>query len=215
MPSNLKNTQGAVATFKHTENMAGITIESAMLYNRDKTTVVNFDTNGNKTLTDLENTFGRIVLTDDGGVLTTGRELIVSDTERFLTVVNKTGFDITVKTSVGTGVTIYAGHPAKLIVDGTYVVNNEFEIGVNQKWINVMASRNPNQEYENDTGRPIVASLGAGTSQNQPFYVDGEVVGRNTSTGVSTPWDITIPIGSSYKFSDSSDTSMAYWSELR
>tara|TARA_R110000744_G_scaffold352095_3_gene458143 strand:- start:5474 stop:6874 length:1401 start_codon:yes stop_codon:yes gene_type:complete len=85
----------------------------------------------NKTLSIVENTYGRVVLT---GTLTAARNLIVSSLEKNLIVVNNTtgGFQVKVKTLSGTGVNVPNGGVYGLRCDGANILtlgnNNEIQV---------------------------------------------------------------------------------------
>ena len=194
----------------------GVTKREVDLYKQS--VLVNFDTDANITLTHTQNLYGRVVLTDNDDVLTTERELIVSDDERFLIVVNKTDYDITAKTSAGSGIAILSGQQAKLITDGVNVVNNEFEIGVNQKYQNLTASRSLDVIFTNSETRPIfveVTFLQTGTSTSN-FEIDGVDFPFDTVSGVSgsASRDFVIPAGSQYRLKSANIYSYN-WYELR
>jgi hypothetical protein len=73
------------------------------------------------TLTTAENRYGRVIITDTGVVLTTGRNIIVSDTERSFFAQNDTLQTLTYKTSAGTGIPLSPGQSQILGCDGTNV----------------------------------------------------------------------------------------------
>lgn len=66
---------------------------------------------------------GTLEFTDSGVVLTTGRNVIVPDNERYYKVKNGTAQELTVKTSAGTGIAIPAGENGQLQCDGTNVID--------------------------------------------------------------------------------------------
>lgn len=74
------------------------------------------------TLSTAENRYGRVIITDTGVVLTTGRNIIISTTERMFFVQNDTAQTLTFKTAAGTGIAIPAGLTRILACDGTNVV---------------------------------------------------------------------------------------------
>lgn len=81
-------------------------------------------TSGSRTLTEDENLYGRIVITDTGSVLTGEIELVVSSDERLLTVKNETEYAIKVVTETGTGVHVEVGEQFSLRVGNGNVVSN-------------------------------------------------------------------------------------------
>lgn len=82
----------------------------------------NFASDADYTLTSDENTYGRLILTDTGVLLTTARNVIVSDLERNVIVQNDTAQILTIKTSAGTGVSVNVGDSTELACDGTNVI---------------------------------------------------------------------------------------------
>lgn len=100
----------------------GITLVHQSIAN---TLTVDFSTDADITLSTAQNTYSVYVLTDTGVVLTTGRGVITSTDERFLTVTNSTAQILTIKTLAGTGVPIPIGYTVTLYCDGTDIVNKE------------------------------------------------------------------------------------------
>lgn len=93
-------------------------------------------TNTNVTLTTLEASRDRIILS---GVLTGNINLIVPAWRKKWTVVNNcTGaFNVTIKTTSGTGIAIPAGLTAYVIGDGTNVIQDANLLGFSGRLINV------------------------------------------------------------------------------
>jgi len=86
-----------------------------------QTLAFTFASDANDTLTAAENLFGRIAIT--GTTLTAGRTLTVANTPRLFIVDNGEGFDVTPKTSAGSGIAVPSGTAKLLLCDGTNVIN--------------------------------------------------------------------------------------------
>lgn len=89
---------------------------------KEQATTIVIASDADYTLDATENTFGRIVITDPSTLLTTGRNIIVSDDERYILVENNSLQTETVKTSAGTGIAVEAGAKVWLLCDGTDVI---------------------------------------------------------------------------------------------
>lgn len=83
----------------------------------------NMASDADYTLTATQEQYGRIVITDTGPVLTTGRNIVCSKARRSYTVVNSAAQSLTFKTSAGSGVTIGSGNTVDAYCDGTNVIN--------------------------------------------------------------------------------------------
>jgi|GEM_PF-2878956 len=172
------------------------------------------------TLTALQNKYGRLVLAD--GSWTSAHNIIVNDTERSFIVDNSAGsYTATVKTSAGTGVAVLAGSKVELLCDGTDVIIGSQEIGVNQTWQDVTASRSAGVTYTNTTGKPIMVCIGQayGTTGDAYFYVDGLFIRVFTeaTTTTSNGGSFIVPSNSTYSFTKTSGIGTAFnlWFELR
>jgi hypothetical protein len=88
-----------------------------------KDNTINFTSDVDYTLSSAENEFGRLIMTDTSVLLTAARNVIVSTYERFIAFTNETARTLIVKTSAGTGVTVFSGTTHLLHSDGTNVVN--------------------------------------------------------------------------------------------
>lgn len=90
-------------------------------------TTINFSSDADLTLSTsgsiAEWQYGTIKLTDTGVVLTTGRNVIVPDNQRFYKVINSTAQTLTVKTSGGGGIAVAASANAYLQCDGADVID--------------------------------------------------------------------------------------------
>lgn len=73
-------------------------------------------------LTATQETYGRIIITDTGVLLTTGRNIVCSTAVRAYFFQNSTAQTLTLKTAAGTGVAVAAGQKTLLFGDGTNVV---------------------------------------------------------------------------------------------
>jgi len=73
-------------------------------------------------LTADQNSYGRVIVTDTGVILTTGRNIIVDVSERSFLFQNDTAQALTVKTSTGTGIAVATGAKILLLCDGTNII---------------------------------------------------------------------------------------------
>lgn len=79
------------------------------------------------TLTTDQNTYGKLIITDTNPFLSTGRNIIVSDDEKYIIFQNGTLQTLTVKTVAGTGVAVAAGAKVWLLCDGTDILKSTDE----------------------------------------------------------------------------------------
>jgi hypothetical protein len=84
-------------------------------------------------------------------------------------------------------------------------------IGLGQGW--VAPSRSPGVTYSN-TRRAMSVNVQAITSNNQPFTIDGLIIGLNTESSTRTQWNPIIPPQSTYGFAIAA-TNVTDWTELR
>ena len=84
----------------------------------------NIISDANYTLTAGQELYGRIIITDTGIVLTTGRNIICSTEERGYYFQNDTAQTLTFKTSSGSGIAVAAGEKTHLLCDGTNVIRD-------------------------------------------------------------------------------------------
>jgi len=103
----------------------------------------------------------------------------------------------------------------KIVFNGQEFTGGASGIGSGQSWQDVKATRTSNVVYTNSTGKPIQVNISASTTTNQNVRVNNVVIGYTTKEGINTPWNFIVPNGHTYKFSDNSGTTIAYWSELR
>jgi hypothetical protein len=80
-----------------------------------------FSSDANQTLTAIENLFGQIAIS--GSVLSAGRNLVVSNVPRLISVTNGESYTVTVKTAAGTGIPVAAGTSQIVACDGTNVID--------------------------------------------------------------------------------------------
>lgn len=106
-----------------------------------RSTTINVASDADITLTAAQNLFAKLIITDTGVLLTTGRNVVVDDEGRFVIVVNQTAQTLTVKTSGGSGVPIPAAAASMLVNDGTNVTRlnavapaSDYEIA-NKKYV--------------------------------------------------------------------------------
>jgi len=95
-------------------------------------------------------------------------------------------------------------------------------IGDNQSWTDVTSSRSANTVYTNNTGRPILVSVGleivTGAETVNWFYVGSVIVAmiQNTSAELATTTSFIVPNGATYKHQyQSVAPTIRNWSELR
>lgn len=86
-----------------------------------QTTTHNIAADASYTLTDAQNIYGRIVITDTGTLLTGAVNIVVSDDVRGFVAQNDTLYTLTFKTSAGTGIAVDPGRASTLLCDGTNV----------------------------------------------------------------------------------------------
>ena len=91
---------------------------------RMNTVTHDMTSDANYTLTDEQNNFGKVIVTDTNPFLTTGRDIIVSDEEKDFIAQNDTLQTLTFKTSGGTGIAVEAGFKTWLLCDGTNVIES-------------------------------------------------------------------------------------------
>ena len=89
--------------------------------------VYNLISDANYTLTAKQAQYGRIEITDIGTLLTAPRNITAGNIEHTFLFVNSTLFDLTVKTSIGTGVIVHAGTARELRNDTVNII--QFEAG--------------------------------------------------------------------------------------
>jgi len=183
----------------------------------EKQVTHNIASDANYTLTEDQNTFGKLIITDSGVVLTTARDIIVSNNERYILFQNDTLQTLTVKTAAGTGIAVIAGTSVWLLCDGTNVEILSQEIGVNQTWQDVSGSRSASVVYTNTTGKPIQVNIwtDAISSATADIAVDGAtrafsdfgsgVIGNSFAT-------VIVPNNSTYEYTGST---ILEWHELR
>ena len=87
------------------------------------------------------------------------------------------------------------------------------EIGVNQVWQDVAASRAQNTNYTNSTGKPIMVSIvvANGSTDSGAIIVDSVGVGAESNAGL-VPSQFIVPNGSVYLINSAG---ILAWSELR
>jgi len=85
-------------------------------------------------------------------------------------------------------------------------------VGLGQGW--VAPSRSPGVTYTNNTLRAMSVNVQATTSDNQPFTIDGLIIGFNSESTIRTQWNPIIPPESTYSFAVVA-TQLRDWTELR
>lgn len=129
----------------------------------------NITVDADYTLTAAQNFYKRIVITDTNPFLTTARNIVVNNIEREFIVENSTLQTLTVKTALGTGISIPSGETFKLRCDGTNVISsdtltNEQNNQVAKAWVNfngigvvaINASYNVSSITDNGAGQYTV-----------------------------------------------------------
>lgn len=87
---------------------------------REQSVALDITSDVDYTLTDDENSYGRVNI--PSGTLTVQRNIIVSDFERNIIVVNNSGFTQTVKTAGGTGIDVLKGETVSLYCNSINVI---------------------------------------------------------------------------------------------
>ena len=101
--------------------------QPVLFQERDKNITHDITVDADYTLTDDQNLYGRINITDTGAILTTARNIIVDNVEKNSFIFqNSTAQDLTVKTSAGTGILVSSGETKVLRNDGTNVLDSDF-----------------------------------------------------------------------------------------
>ncbi len=92
---------------------------------RDLSIAHDITTDANYTLTATQNQYGRIEITDTGVILTGAINIIMNNDEHTFLFVNSTSQSLTVKTSVGTGISVPSGTAKQLRNDTVDVIQYE------------------------------------------------------------------------------------------
>jgi len=113
-------------TFNHWMNnvykwVTYFTNEARRLWQNQKVSH-NITVDSDYSLTADQNTYGKVIITDSGVILTTARNIIVDTSERSFIFQNDTAQILTVKTSAGTGIAVDVGTKVWLVCDGTNVI---------------------------------------------------------------------------------------------
>lgn len=139
--------------------------------------VINFASDADLTLTDAQNDYGLLRLTDTGVLLTATRNVIVSTDKRQIIAYNDTAQILTIKTDTGTGIAIPPDQFGVLYSDGTNVIEQT-----------TGSSSTTGVEYTDNTltGTPDTGFSSTGSR----LYPDGTIIGKS-SNGIS----ITYPNG--------------------
>lgn len=186
----------------------------------------NVTSDADYTLTEAQNFYKRIVITDTNPFLTTGRNIVVNNIEREFVFVNSTLQTLTVKTSLGTGIVVLSGATASLRCDGTNVVSGDYGlggniIGIGQIWLNIIGSRAFATTYTNTTGKPIQLNITINlpASSSVDVLINGSIVSQYASGGTTTfqaNVQLIIPNGDTYRINNVGGTpTITYWYELR
>ena len=100
----------------------------------------------------------------------------------------------------------------------------DMQIGTDQSWQNVLASRIKNVTYTNSTSKPICVSItayeGSSTYSCAPrLVVDGLIVSyqisRSPAYNVAATVSAIVPPGSTYEYADTTTAVIQTWHELR
>jgi len=161
------------------------------------TSTHNITVDSDYSLTSAQNLSGIIIITDTSVILTTGRNIVVADTQRLFIAQNDTAQTLTFKTAAGSGIAVLAGSRKLLMCDGTNVINlaplpllhvqdqktsgtngGSSSAGVNIRAINTIltneisgASLGSNQITLSAGTYEVVASAPARGSQNHKVYL--------------------------------------------
>lgn len=157
---------------------------------KDKSVIYNITVDADYTLTDLQNQYGRIEITDTGVLLTTGRNIIVDNNEHTFLFVNSTAQTLTVKTSAGTGVDVLSGEVKVLRNDSVNVIEYE-----GQQSFSILGTLNISNLLHIEDQKPSGTAGGAGVVGANTR--DLNTVTVNTISGASLLSNqITLPAGS-------------------
>jgi len=124
----------------------------------EKQVTHNMGSDANYTLAEDQNTFGRIIITDSGVILTAARNIIVSNDEKYILFQNDTDQILTIKTAAGTGIAVEAGAKASLLCDGTNIISGADTVssvltGLKNKLIN---GAFPVNQYADVDAAPVI-----------------------------------------------------------
>lgn len=119
-------------------------------------------------------------------------------------------------------VTISGDNGVSKVQDGVIVqadlVTAILPLGVGQNWINVVGIRSSNQDYLNDTGRPILVNIvvtATASVNNATAIAQGVNVGLSGLTsGASSTLSFIVPADAVYRC-NTTNSNILYWSELR
>ena len=152
-----------------------------------------------------------------------------------------TDFEATSLTSVTIASGLNAGDIVELVSFGAFTVADTYtkaetdnklglkantadlkEIGVNQTWQDVTASRSAGVTYINTTGKPIEVLFSGGTNST-PAYLSAEINGVSiglggvvtSSTTIFTNISFTVPNMETYRIAVAGAVIVNNWSELR
>lgn len=95
------------------------------ILNIQKEITINLTADANYFLDATENSYGRIIITDTGNVLTADKVLVLLPTEKHVEIHNETAFNLTVQTTTPTqAIEVTSGFMRALYVDGVDVQND-------------------------------------------------------------------------------------------
>jgi hypothetical protein len=199
--------------------------QPVLFQEKDKNVTHDITVDSDYTLTDDQNLYGRINITDTGVVLTTARNIIVDNVEKNSFIFeNSTAQDLTVKTSAGTGILVSSGETKVLRNDGTNVLDSDIasessSFGVNQSWQNLTSSRSLGVTYTNTKGKAIGVYIFFADSDNNgvptSFTIDGVSFVSAAGTGmINTMLSFIVPNGSTYSV-NTTNAGITIWNELR
>jgi hypothetical protein len=93
---------------------------------------INIATDADLTLTQEQNLYGRITITDTGYLLSTTRNIICLNAVRNFEFINETARSLVFKTNAGTGITVGTHETAQVFCDGTNVVRSGVQTAVSK-----------------------------------------------------------------------------------
>lgn len=103
------------------------------------------------TLTDTQNIYGRIIITDTGTLLTWGVNIVLDNAERDFIAQNDTLFPLVFKTSAGTGIPVPSNGARKLVNNGTNVICEEQNVAIGKSGA---LTEHANLVIANNSGSP-------------------------------------------------------------
>ena len=181
----------------------------------------------------LNKTTGELTLQATGNISTLASDLVYTDAGGYYagsdgeTISQEIGASLALKAPLASPA--LTGTPtaptAGVGTDTTQLATTGFvkaqEIGKNQTWQDVTASRTFNVTYTNTTGKPIMVAISAGMGSSVAWnmLIDGTAIAHIQGAGeITVPHSETVivPAGSTYAINrESAYSTITYWKELR